>query len=80
MTTFESYVLRAEKSEKEIENLVLQLKNIENGIHLNNVVEDESNVPEELEKLRIENVKLKYRLGILQRATENEKNRSGKNV
>ncbi len=80
MTTLESYVLRAEKSEKEIENLVLQLKNIENGIHLNNVVEDESNVPEELEKLRIENVKLKYRLGILQRATENEKNRSGKNV
>ncbi len=80
MITLESYVLRAEKAEKEIENLVLQLKNIENGIHLDNGVKDESNVPEELEKLRIENVKLKYRLGILQRATENEKNRSLKNV
>ena len=80
MISLESYVLRAEKAEKEIENLVVQLKNIEKGNPPNNVTEDEANVPEELEKLRMENVKLKYRLGILQRATENEKRRSVKNV
>jgi hypothetical protein len=80
MASLDSYVLQAEKAEREIENLVVQLKNIKNEIPSNIVADDEANVPEELEKLRIENVKLKYRLGILQRATENETKKSGKNV
>ena len=61
------FVRRAEKAEKEAENLLYELSNLEkcwNGDVAN------SEVPEDLEKLQLENKKLQYRLAILQRATE----------
>ena len=60
----EQYAKRADYAEKEIENLTKTIKTL--------LVENptsECQVPEELEKLRSENTKLKYQLGILQRAT-----------
>ena len=60
---FEHYVKRADKAEKEIEDLTKTIKAL--------LVEtpETQEVPEELEKLRVENNKLKYQIGILQRAT-----------
>ena len=73
-SNIQSFVLRAEKAEKEIELLTSQIRELENGtftqIEDGKVPEDLEKVPEEFEKLRTENFKLKYRIGILQRATE----------
>ena len=65
--TVKDFVRRAEKAEKEIEDLLSELSNLEkcwNGDVAN------SEVPVDLEKLQLENKKLQYRLAILQRATE----------
>ena len=65
--TVKDFVRRAEKAETEIEDLLSELSNLEkcwNGDVAN------SEVPEDLEKLQLENKKLQYRLAILQRATE----------
>ncbi len=74
-SSVEDYVRRAEKAEEEIQVLLNELKNLEKcptaGNPGNNG--DESAIPEELEKLQAENKKLKYRLSVLQRATEAEK-------
>ena len=61
----EQYVERANVAEKEMEELS---KTIQTLLTEKPAV-DNQEVPEELEKLRVENAKLKYRLGILQRAT-----------
>jgi len=61
----EQYVQRANKAEKEIEDLTKTIKTL---LAEKPKLENQD-VPEELEKLRVENTKLKYRLGILQRAT-----------
>merc|ERR1739838_662685 len=61
----EQYVQRANIAEKEIEELT---KTIHTLLAEKPTI-DNQEVPEELEKLRVENTKLKYRLGILQRAT-----------
>ena len=61
----EQYVQRANKAEKEIEDLTKTIKTL--LTEKPKVVNQD--IPEELEKLRVENTKLKYRLGILQRAT-----------
>jgi arginyl-tRNA synthetase len=61
----EQYVQRANVAEKEIEELT---KTIQTLLAEKPTIDDQE-VPEELEKLRVENTKLKYRLGILQRAT-----------
>ena len=74
MAGLEDFVHRAEKAEKEIENLKIEIKlALENG-QSPSPINDEK-VPEELERLRIENSKLKYRIGILKRATESEQKR-----
>ena len=69
-SSVEDYVRRADKAEKEIESLLSELKNLENCSNGN--AEEESAIPEELEKLQLENKKLKYRLGVLQRAVATE--------
>ncbi len=66
---------RADKAEKEVEELVKKLEGLEPLVKAaqeakNKGGQDGQEVPEELAKLRTENTKLKYRLGILQRATE----------
>ena len=61
----EQYVKRADYAEKEIENLTETIKTL----LVENPTSECQEVPEELEKLRSENTKLKYQLGILQRAT-----------
>ena len=61
----EQYIERANVAEKEMEELS---KTIQTLLTEKPAV-DNQEVPEELEKLRVENGKLKYRLGILQRAT-----------
>ena len=75
----EKFVTRAEKAEKEVEELAKELEAIEPLVQAaaaakkNKTLGDgEEEVPEELAKLRAENAKLKYRLGILQRAIESE--------
>ena len=59
------YVQRADQAEKEIEELTKTIKTL----LAEKPKSSDQEVPEELEKLRVENAKLKYRLGILQRAT-----------
>ena len=61
----EQYAKRADYAEKEIENLTKTIKTL----LVENPTSECQEVPEELEKLRSENTKLKYQLGILQRAT-----------
>ena len=61
----EQYTKRADYAEKEIENLTKTIKTL----LVENPTSEFQEVPEELEKLRSENTKLKYQLGILQRAT-----------
>ena len=61
----EQYTKRADYAEKEIENLTKTIKTL----LVENPTSECQEVPEELEKLRSENTKLKYQLGILQRAT-----------
>ena len=67
----EKFVARADKAEKEIEELSKELKTLlSEASGSKSQSAQTGGVPEELEKLRTENTKLKYRLGILQRATE----------
>ena len=67
----EKFVTKAEKAEKEIEELSKELKTLLSEASGSKSQSAQTGaVPEELEKLRTENTKLKYRLGILQRATE----------
>jgi len=65
-SSVEEFVRRAEKAEKEIESLLSELSNLEKCSNGQKAEAEE--IPEELEKLQLENKKLKYRLGILQRA------------
>jgi hypothetical protein len=74
MAGLEDFVHRAEKTEKEIENLKIEIKLVLKNGQSPPPINDEK-VPEELERLRIENSKLKYRIGILKRATESEQKR-----
>ena len=78
-SSVEDYVRRAEKAEEEIQVLLTELKNLEKCPKGGNPGSngEESAVPEELEKLQAENKKLKYRLSVLQRATETEKSGGG---
>jgi len=66
MSELEAFVFRAEKAEKEIEALTREIQNLKSGTGN----EEDDKLPEDLVKLRTENSKLKYRLGILMRATE----------
>ena len=68
-STVDAYVLRASKAEKEIETLLAEIKNLEKNPTNGSSSSDDSPIPEELEKLQVENRKLKYRLGVLQRST-----------
>ena len=68
MSAFESFVARAEQAGKEIEVLTKEIENIKSEIRN----DDDDKLPEDLVKLRTENSKLKYRLRILMRATEDQ--------
>ena len=65
----EDFVSRAEKAEKEIEVLKQELDQLLSSSNDKIVPQNQGSSSEELEKLRTENSKLKYRVGILQRAT-----------
>ena len=65
----EQYVQRANQAEKAIDELSKELQNLLKS----QPASQSDEIPEELEKLRVENTKLKYRLGILQRATKEVK-------
>eukprot|EP00095_Tigriopus_kingsejongensis_P010442 maker-scaffold294_size218657-snap-gene-1.25 protein:Tk10442 transcript:maker-scaffold294_size218657-snap-gene-1.25-mRNA-1 annotation:"arginyl-trna synthetase" len=67
MAEVEKIVKRTQKAEEEVESLFLEFEALQK---LN--LAELTKVPEELEKLRGENTKLKYRLGILKRATDKE--------
>eukprot|EP00096_Caligus_rogercresseyi_P011867 TRINITY_DN4817_c0_g1_i1.p1 TRINITY_DN4817_c0_g1~~TRINITY_DN4817_c0_g1_i1.p1 ORF type:complete len:671 (-),score=203.49 TRINITY_DN4817_c0_g1_i1:59-2071(-) len=56
---------RADNAEKELEALLMELDSMEKSS-----APADKEVPEELEKLRAENVKLKYRKGILERSLD----------
>ena len=75
MSEFGGFVVRAEEAEREIEKLKLELDALSSGSGSFTAAGDDEKVPEELEKLRVENSKRKYRIGILRRATEAEKKR-----
>ena len=79
MADLETFVSRADAAEKEVEKLIRELESLEPKIAEAAAVRggDEGEIPEELLKLRSENVKLKYRLGILQRATDAELAKKG---
>ena len=68
-STVEDFVSRAAKAEKEIETLLTEIKNLEKNPTNGSDSGDDSAIPDELEKLQVENKKLKYRLSVLQRAT-----------
>ena len=66
----EDFVSRAGKAEKEIEVLKRELDQLlSSSSNDKTVPQNQDSSSEELEKLRTENTKLKYRVGILQRAT-----------
>ena len=72
----EEFVRRASSAEKEVESLLRELEALEPQVRAASEKNEEgAEVPEALAKLRAENGKLKYRLGILQRATEKELSR-----
>ena len=76
MSELRVFVARADEAEREIERLKLELEALTSGSGVVCPTADaDEKIPEELEKLRVENSKLKYRLGILQRATDAEKKR-----
>ncbi|TRY73938.1 hypothetical protein TCAL_01506 [Tigriopus californicus] len=66
MAEIETFVKRAQQAEVEVEKLFEELEILQRMD-----LAAKAKVPEELEKLRQENAKLKYRLGILKRATAN---------
>jgi len=65
---------RAEKAEKEIEKLAVELESLKKNTPVSGGGKgnDDADVPEELLKLRQENTRLKYRLNILKKAVEKE--------
>ena len=63
---------RADKAEKEIEKLALELESLKKNPASGGKGNDDADVPEELLKLRQENTRLKYRLNILKKAVEKE--------
>lgn len=69
MASIESFITRAEVAEAEIQNLLKELNELENS-------GGNPQSSEELEKLRVENTKLKYRLEILQNAAKAEEMKS----
>ena len=79
MSELRGFVVRADEAEREIKMLKLELEALASrgGGGLSAADENEK-VPDELEKLRVENTKLRYRLGILRRATEAERERKWK--
>ena len=73
MANLEDFVLRADKAEREVDELLKQLEVLEPQVQAAAAAKENGEseeVPEELAKLRAENGKLKYRLNILQRATD----------
>ncbi len=77
-SNLDDFVRRAEAAEEEVEDLLKELEELEPQVKAaaerrkGGGGAEAEEVPEELAKLRTENSKLKYRLGILQRATERE--------
>lgn len=81
MEDLSKYVKRAEAAEAEIQNLISELEALEKGQPAKAVSRpppkaDETTDKEAAEKLRAENTKLKYRLGILKRAVASELKKS----
>ncbi len=74
----EDFVKRADNAEKEIKALSNELNKLLSANPKSSSSDSSGKVPEELEKLRVENTKLKYRLGILQRATAAQKSQGSK--
>lgn len=74
MADLEQYVDRANRAEKEVEALFKEFEALKSGAASSTAAPEEQ---EYLDKLRKENAKLKYRLGILKRATEKELNGGG---
>ena len=74
MSDLDKFSARAERAEKEIEKLALELEALKKAGSSKPEagVGDEEDVPEELKILRQENNRLKYRLNILKRAVEKE--------
>jgi len=76
MEALGGFVKRAEKAEEEIEFLLKELESLESGTKAPaakaGTPGPASESSEQLDKLRTENGKLKYRLGILQRAVSTE--------
>lgn len=66
MAEIETFVKRAQQAEDEVAKLFQELEILQKMD-----LAAKTKVPEELEKLRNENAKLKYRLAILKRATAN---------
>ena len=69
MEALSGFVKRAEKAESEIDYLLKELNALESGGAKVTATKAQSPTPassEQLDKLRSENTKLKYRLGILQ--------------
>jgi len=77
MEALSGFVKRAEKAESEIDYLLEELNALESGGAPSKVTAAKAQSPapassEQLDKLKSENTKLKYRLGILQRAVASE--------
>ncbi|XP_076319438.1 arginine--tRNA ligase-like protein isoform X2 [Tachypleus tridentatus] len=76
-TVVKLYTTKAEKAEEEIQLLTSELeelKKFKNGITFPSDME----CSPELEKLRVENMKLRYRIEILKKSLEEEESRAGK--
>ena len=77
MEALDGFVKRAEKAESEIEFLLKELSALESGSAPSAPAASAApESSEQLDKLRTENNKLKYRLGILQRAVSVEQKKS----
>ncbi|XP_013793092.2 arginine--tRNA ligase, cytoplasmic-like [Limulus polyphemus] len=75
-TAIKIYTTKAEKAEEEIQLLTSELeelKKFKNGITCTSDVD----CSPELEKLRVENMKLRYRIEILKKSLEEEESRAG---
>jgi regulator of replication initiation timing len=68
MSDMQEFERRAEVAERELEELSAEISALKSGAF----AADEELAPEELVRLRLENSKLKYRIGILRRAAEAE--------
>lgn len=72
----ERYIDRATKAEADIEHLAKELEGLMSGG--GGGVKEDSPEPEEISKLKAENIRLKYRLNILKRAVAKEMNNTDK--